>query len=169
MKRSTGGAITVTAATGDDSAELAAVAAATFPLACPPTVGQSDIAAAIDDHLSAPCFASYLADPHRVVFTARRDGAIIGYAMLVTGDSGVELSKMYVLSDHHHTGAADELMLAALKRAREHGAAQVWLGVNQANSRAQRFYRRHGFEVAGTRQFRLGSHVEDDYVMVRPL
>ena len=49
------------------------------------------------------------------------------------------------------------------------GAAAVWLGVNRTNIRAQRFYRKHGFDVVGTRTFRLGSALEDDFVMVRPL
>jgi ribosomal protein S18 acetylase RimI-like enzyme len=45
----------------------------------------------------------------------------------------------------------------------------VWLGVNQENQRAQRFYAKHGFVVSGTKTFRLGEGVENDYVMVRPL
>ncbi len=44
----------------------------------------------------------------------------------------------------------------------------MWLGVNQHNQRAQRFYRKHGFTVSGTRTFRVGDHVENDYVMIRP-
>ncbi len=156
-----------------DAAELAAVAAATFPLACPPGVARTDIDAFIAAHLSEPCFAGYLADPRRVVLAARRDGAVIGYAMLVRGDDRrdgpVELSKMYVLTEHHRTGAADELMLAGLRWAAEGGATRVWLGVNRANERAQRFYRRHGFAVTGTRTFTLGADVQNDYVMERPV
>jgi ribosomal protein S18 acetylase RimI-like enzyme len=45
----------------------------------------------------------------------------------------------------------------------------MWLGVNRANERAQRFYRKHGFEVTGARRFRLGDSDEDDFVMVRPI
>lgn len=47
------------------------------------------------------------------------------------------------------------------------GAQCVWLGVNQENQRAQRFYAKHGFAARGTKTFRLGGHVENDYVMVR--
>ena len=166
MKRPDRGAVTVTVATRDDAAELAAVAAATFPLACPPAAEKADVDAVITADLSERRFTEYVTDPDRVVLAARRDGAIVGYAMLVR-DHDVELSKMYVLAEHHRTGAADELMIAGLRWAGQHRAARVWLGVNQVNERAQRFYRRHGFEVAGTRQFRLGSRLEDDFVMVR--
>jgi ribosomal protein S18 acetylase RimI-like enzyme len=60
-------------------------------------------------------------------------------------------------------------MAAALDRAIGLGAACVWLGVNQQNQRAQRFYAKHGFALGGTKTFRLGEGLEHDYVLVRPL
>jgi ribosomal protein S18 acetylase RimI-like enzyme len=60
-------------------------------------------------------------------------------------------------------------MVEVLARSTALGAACVWLGVNQENQRAQRFYAKSGFTVSGTKTFRLGGHVENDYVMVRPL
>ena len=164
--------IAVITARGEDAAELATVAAATFPLACPPSVAAEDIAAFIAAHLSAQRFGAYLADPDRVVLAAREDSRIIGYAMLIRGGGGaptVELSKMYVLPSRHRSGAATALMQSGIAWASDHGAAMLWLGVNQDNQRAQRFYRKHGFEMAGTRTFRLGTGTEDDFVMVRPL
>ena len=117
-----------------------------------------------------------------MVLTARADGRILGYAMLIRGVAddadvqravplrpAVELSKMYVLPDAHGAGVSAALMTAALDQARALGAACVWLGVNQENQRAQRFYAKHGFVVSGTKTFRLGDSVENDYVMVRPL
>ena len=68
----------------------------------------------------------------------------------------VELSKMYVLPDVHGAGVSAALMVAALDAPRALDAACVWLGVNQENQRAQRFYAKHGFTVSGTKTFRLG-------------
>lgn len=174
--------ITVTPACGDDVAELAAVAAATFPLACPPTASPADIEATIAANLSPQRLAEYVADPERVVLAARGDGRIIGYAMLVRGIGddpdiaaavpqrpAVELSKMYVLAAYHNTGASARLMRSGIAWAHDCGAAALWLGVNRTNERAQRFYRKHGFATTGTRRFRLGQSYEDDFVMVRPL
>ena len=81
----------------------------------------------------------------------------------------VELSKMYVLPDAHGAGVSAALMATALDTSRALGAACVWLGVNQENQRAQRFYAKHGFTVSGTKTFRLGGQIENDYVMVHPL
>ncbi|OBB90686.1 GNAT family N-acetyltransferase [Mycobacterium sp. 852002-40037_SCH5390672] len=155
-----------------DAAELAAVAAQTFPLACPPSVTAENIAAFVDANLSANRFAEYLGDPDRAIVLARHDGRIVGYAMLVRGDSvddTAELSKMYVLSDRHSSGAAAALMQRALAVAADWGVHRVWLGVNRANQRAQRFYLKSGFAITGTRTFQLGTDVESDYVMIREL
>ena len=154
-----------------DTAELADVAARTFPLACPPTTAPENIASFIDANLSAERFAEYLADPHRAILTAAQGGRIIGYAMLVRGvaDDTAELSKIYVLPDYHGAGVSTALMDLTLATAEEWGARRVWLGVNQGNQRAQRFYAKSGFKVNGTRTFQVGARQENDYVMVREL
>ena len=163
-----------------DADELAAVAACTFPLACPPSVALDSIASFIDSNLSATRFAEYLTDPQRAVLIAQQDGRIVGYAMLIRGvdnDTDVaravelrpaaELSKMYLLPHFHGTGVSTALMELTLATAAEWGVRCVWLGVNQGNQRAQRFYTKSGFRISGTRTFQVGARREDDFVMVR--
>ena len=165
-----------------DTDELAAVAAQTFPLACPPSTPPENIASFIDTNLSATRFAEYLADPQHAVLHATRDGRIVGYAMLIRGiddDTDVQravevlpaaqLSKLYLLPDYHGSGVATALMDTTLATAAEWGMRCVWLGVNQENQRAQRFYLKSGFKINGTRTFRVGASRENDYVMVREL
>jgi ribosomal protein S18 acetylase RimI-like enzyme len=162
--------VRVVAAGSVDTAELADVAAHTFPLACPPATAPEDIASFIDTNLSAERFAEYLTDPRRAILTAVRDGRIIGYAMLVrdTADTA-ELSKIYVLADHHGAGVSAALMDLSVATAEKWGVRRVWLGVNQGNERAQRFYLKHGFTISGTRTFQVGTRRENDYIMVREL
>jgi ribosomal protein S18 acetylase RimI-like enzyme len=45
----------------------------------------------------------------------------------------------------------------------------VWLGVNQQNVRANRFYEKQGFVLRGTRFFQVGDSTEADYVRELPL
>lgn len=175
-------AIAVTAAVEVDLAEIADVAARTFPLACPPSVTPQNIIAFIDENLSQARFRDYLADPNRAVLAARDEGRIVGYVMLIRGvpddddvqqavtlRPAVEVSKLYVLPDSHGAGISAALMTAALQHAGDLEAKCVWLGVNQLNQRAQRFYTKHGFTINGTKTFRLGAGIENDYVMVRPV
>ena len=48
-------------------------------------------------------------------------------------------------------------MRATLEAAADTGATSCWLGVNQRNVRAARFYTKHGFAVVGTKRFRSAS------------
>ena len=162
-----------------ETAALARLAALTFPLACPPGSTAQDQQEFIDTVLSVRRFAEYLEDPDRDVLVAE---GLLGYTMLVDGEPAdadvqaalhlrptIELSKCYVHPDHHGAGIANALMTASLDVARERGAHGMWLGVNQQNARAQAFYVRSGFAIVGTKHFTVGTRVEDDYVLERPL
>jgi tRNA (guanine37-N1)-methyltransferase len=173
---------TVRRARADEAGPLADLAAATFPLACPPSATPEDHAAFIGAHLTAEHFAAYLADPTRDVLVADEDGELVGYTLLVAGEPTaaevaavvplrptVELSKCYVLPGRHGGGVAGALMAASLDAARARDAAGMWLGVNGENERAQAFYRRSGFVVVGERTFRVGDQRHHDLVLHRPL
>ena len=160
---------------------LARLAALTFPLACPPGSTAQDQQAFIDAVLSPQRFTEYLEDPSRDVLVAG-DGELVGYTMLVAGEPAdedvkaalhlrptIELSKCYVHPGHHGAGIANALMTASLEVARARGARGMWLGVNQQNARAQAFYVRSGFAIVGTKHFTVGTRLEDDYVLERPL
>ncbi|TQL48860.1 acetyltransferase (GNAT) family protein [Homoserinimonas aerilata] len=170
-------------ATAADAAALHEVAAATFALACPPGTSEADVAEFITLHLSEQRFADYLADPARQLFVwdagERLEGAVLinGYTMLVHGEPHdpdvagavslrptAELSKIYVRPDAHGSGIATQLMQATVGAARDAGAASVWLGVNQQNARANRFYEKSGFALVGTKRFLVGAEWHDDFV-----
>jgi len=172
----------VRTATTDDVDALAALAAVTFPLACPPGSTAADQQEFIAAVLSPERFAGYVVDPARAVLVADEDGTLTGYTMLVEGEPAdddvraaltvrptIELSKCYVHPDHHGAGIAHALMTASLDEGRARGAVGMWLGVNQLNGRARAFYERSGFAVVGTKHFTVGSRVEDDYVLERAL
>lgn len=173
---------TVRRAVPRDAAELARVAAITFPLACPPSTTEAAKAHFIATSLSESRFASYLAAEDHILLIAEVDGASAGYTMLVTGEPTdadvvaalrirptIELSKVYVMPDQHGTGVAAALMDASVAAARDAGAAGMWLGVNNENVRANRFYDKSGFEIVGMKKFRLGDVDEDDYIRERAL
>ena len=174
--------MTIRTAVPADLARLAALAARTFPLACPPHLPAEDIDAFIAAHLTADRFGDHLADPASTVFVADEAGELAGYVMVVSGDPydaaiaalvrhrpTVELSKCYAAPEFHGSGVSAQLIEHTVSWAREHGAASIWLGVNGLNLRAQRFYARQGFETIGTRRFAVGARIEDDHVLERPL
>jgi len=83
-----------------------------------------------------------------------------------------ELSKIYVHPQVLGGGVAARLLEGAAAAAAGLGDAAgvdapLWLGTNGQNARAQAFYRKHGFEVAGTRTYDVGGVRHDDVVMLR--
>lgn len=174
--------VSIRRATPADAPALASVAAATFALACPPGTTEENIALFIETSLSQRSFGRYLASDSHRLWLAEEDGEPVGYAMAVRGEPAdpdiqaavvsrptVELSKIYVRESHHGSGAATELMAVVIDDAISSGAQSVWLGVNQENVRANRFYEKQGFVLRGTRLFQVGDSTEADYVRERPL
>lgn len=186
----------VRAAQPAEAAELAWLAALTFPLACPPGTAAEEIARHVATHLSPTRFAELCTSrAHRLlVAEGALDGnppRLRGYALLrlgapegdaearavgaATGTAGpvVELSKIYVHPAELGSGVAGALLRAAVAAADELAAAHghpplpLWLGTNGRNERAQAFYRKHGFVVVGSRTYDVGGQQHDDVVMLR--
>ncbi|UVF77787.1 GNAT family N-acetyltransferase [Gordonia mangrovi] len=170
------------------AADVAAIAAATFPLACPPHSRPEDIAGHIRDNLRPEVFAHHIESTESDVLVARAGigGRIVGYALavhtapehpdvaaVVTQRPVTEISKMYVAPEHHASGQqtppSHALMHTALEIARGRGSMLAWLGVNQENVRAQRFYTKMGFVRAGVKTFDLHGSVEHDFIFVHQL
>ncbi|WP_240930580.1 N-acetyltransferase [Isoptericola sp. BMS4] len=184
----------VRAARPEEAAELAWLAALTFPLACPAGTPVATMAAHIADRLSPVRFRTWARSPEHALLVAAGTGDVpepVGYALVsfglpdgaaerdallaATGDEGpyAELSKIYVHPGAQGSGVAGALMdasvAAAAALAVDHGhpGAPLWLGTNGENARAQAFYRKHGFDVVGRRTYEVGGVQHDDVVMLR--
>ena len=176
----------------EEADELSALAAETFPLACPEHLPAADIAAFVAENLSPARFREYLTAAHYVVLVAELDGELAGYtltvlprtpaeppyapdvAAVVVARPVAELSKIYVRTSAHGSGISQALMDAtlatlAVHTVEGHSLAAVWLGTNARNRRARKFYTRSGWRYVGSRRFTVGGRVEDDAVYVHPL
>ena len=116
--------------------------------------------------------AGDLADPTINWRVAIEEGQPIGYAKMTplraparnAREGALELQQIYVLSDWHGKGIAEELMKWAVELARALGAPELYLTVLEHNERAKRFYARHGFQEVGKCIFKLGDRVDDDRI-----
>ena len=164
--------MTVRAATPEDAATLAVLAARTFHLACPRHTTPEAIAAHIAGELNPQRFVEHMA--------AGAQFYLIGdeaYLMLAFDPPPIdtdwqrplEVKRIYVAADAHGSGLAKELMDVAFERAQAGGHDVVWLGTNKENIRALRFYAKCGFRIVGERTFYVGGVPEDDYVLAAPV
>lgn len=164
-------------ATPDDAEPLAELALRSFLDAFAAQNHPDDVAAYTSRVYGPAQQAAEIANPRIVTLVAEADGRLAAYAMLrsgttapgVTGPEPVEIMRFYVDRPWHGTGVAHRMMDAALRTAREQGARTAFLAVWEHNPRALAFYTRRGFSVVGAQDFQLGSDLQNDLVMSRPL
>jgi ribosomal protein S18 acetylase RimI-like enzyme len=111
----------------------------------------------------------------RVLVLEDSENGMLGYAHLrqtappppLEGRFALEISRFYVDRPWHGRGIARVLMSACIAEARSRGADALWLLVYQNNPRAVAFYEKSGFQRAGTQPFKLGSRIDNDWLMIR--
>jgi diamine N-acetyltransferase len=169
---------TLRRAAADDAAALSLVASATFLEAFAGVLAGADIVAHCAAKSNPAAFAQWSSDPASIVTLAEagNGAAPLAYTVLTAPDlpieialDDIELKRIYVLERAHGGGLAGELMARALGDARALGKRRMLLGVYGGNRRAQRFYEKQGFAVAGTRQFQVGNTLHDDLIYARQI
>lgn len=189
--------MTVTTATKADATWLAPVAARLFRVAFADANDPDDLDAYLAEAFHADRIAEELARPDTttlLAWDAARVGGegagtgagtmpdatapagFLGYVMLVAGpgtgvdaDDPVEVRRLYVETARTSRGHGGRLMAIALDHAAAAGHDVAWLGVWEHNLRAIDFYTGHDFQRVGAHSFTLGSDVQTDLVLARPL
>ena len=110
-------------------------------------------------------------------YLAESEATLIGYLKICTGEAPacvartkpLEIARLYVDFAWHGRGVAHALMERVLAHAAELSCDAIWLGVWHRNLRAQRFYRKWGFEQVGEHPFVFGTDHQKDLVFARRL
>jgi diamine N-acetyltransferase len=163
--------------TAADADLLAEFGARTFSDTFAPSNKPEDIAAYLATAFDPDIQAAELADPCITYLIAETDERMIGYAMLragsqsrsVLGPRAIELVRIYVAREWFGFGVGEALMRRCIDEARQAGYQTIWLGVWEHNTRAQAFYRKWNFQITGQHIFKLGSDLQNDFLMERPL
>lgn len=132
--------VTIRSATAADIAEITRIRAAG---------GLPDDSARMARYLAGEHHPQHALAP-RAMFVAEQGGRMIGYiAGHRTTRHGCdgELQWIYVLPDARSSGAADRLLDRLAAWFIEQGARRVCVDVVPENTRARRFYHRHGAET----------------------
>ena len=166
------------AAAAADAAMLAVTGTATFLGAYTWALPGADIVDFCLRHHTTAAYAAYLAKPDtRITLAVTGADAPVGYAMVCAPDiegfaiepGDLELKRIYLLSRYQGLGAGGRLLRAAFADALALGAKRLLLGTHEGNVKAIAFYRRHGFELVGSRTFQVGAQSCCDLVMARAL
>lgn len=98
---------------------------------------------------------------------------LIGYAKMrrdrtyseFQGEKAIEIERIYVKREFQGKKVGKLLMDRCIEIAKSENSVWLWLGVNNENIKATRFYFRYGFEVFGTKKFKLGNAEDEDLLM----
>jgi ribosomal protein S18 acetylase RimI-like enzyme len=169
--------LTIRRGTVADAALLSELGARTFSETFAADNTPEDLAAYIATSFNIAQQTAELEDPASTFLIAEIDGHAAGYAQLhggapekgIEGANPVELVRLYVSREWLGRGIGEQLMRACVDEARQAGYETLWLGVWERNGRAQAFYRKWDFRTVGEHVFQLGSDLQRDILMERPL
>ncbi|HKV36351.1 MAG TPA: GNAT family N-acetyltransferase [Pyrinomonadaceae bacterium] len=163
--------------TVDDAELLSELGSRTFSETFAADNTEEDITEYLATSFNVAQQTAELEDPASTFLIAEIDGRAAGYAMLrdgepeqgVEGANPIELVRLYVAREWLGRGLGEQLMRACLDEARQFGHETIWLGVWEQNERAQAFYRKWNFHPFGEHMFQLGSDLQRDILMARPV
>lgn len=156
-----------------EAARIAELGRSSFIEAFGHLYSQEDLEAFLALVYATEAVAGELASPNRVFRVAEQDGEMLGYCKLgldltLDYDPGgmriMELKQLYLRGSQTGSGIGAALMDWALSEARQRGFEAVLLSVWSGNHRAQRFYRRYGFEKWGDTIFMVGNQRDEEYL-----
>jgi ribosomal protein S18 acetylase RimI-like enzyme len=165
-------------ATPADAEALSTLARAAFIAKFGPLYSTENLTMFLEQALSTEAFAADLADPVREIHLAERGGSLVGFAKIafacgfpdhVRGSRAMELKQLYTAPDATGGGIGAQLMDWAMARLAERGADEVQLSVYAHNEGGHRFYRRYGFEKVADITFRVGDHIDPEFLFARLL
>ena len=83
----------------------------------------------------------------------------------IKDSEGMELERIYVLSEYQGMGHGRFMLQAAKEKARSQAKTYLWLGVWKENTDAVRFYQENGFQIFGEHPYYIGKDRQMDWLM----
>ena len=128
------------------------------------------------ESLSEPAIAAELANPARLYRLAEAGGRLVGYCKIgltcgfpehARGNSVMELKQLYTDPNATGMGIGGALMDWAMGEFAARKADEVQISVYAYNDGAHRFYRRYGFDKVADITFRVGDHIDPEFLFAQ--
>ncbi|MBU7579526.1 MAG: GNAT family N-acetyltransferase [Porphyrobacter sp.] len=160
-------------ATPEDAPALAALGAETFIAAFGDLYTPKDLEDFLAEVHNADAVAAEIAGDECTHCLVEDEGTLVAYCKLryptkfgaySAAANPIELGQLYALPTHTGHGIGGKLMDWALGLARTQGHDAVLLSVYAENFGAQRFYQRYGFAKIADITFKVGDHLDPEYL-----
>lgn len=159
-----------------DIPALSRLASESFIAKFGPLYSQENLDFFLQDSLSESAVAAELANPDRLYRLAEQDGKLLAFCKLglscgfpghARGSNVLELKQLYTDPAATGQGLGAALMDWAMTQFAARGADEVQISVYAHNDGAQRFYRRYGFEKVADITFRVGDHIDPEFLFAQ--
>ncbi len=166
--------ITIKIAVTAESSVVADIGRLTFYETWRPVNTEEDMRMYLEKAFDERQIQTEVADQKTNLFLLALDGNLsIGYAKMrrdrsypeFNNESAIELERIYVKQEHQAKKVGKQLMDRCIELAKSEKHQWLWLGVNDANHKAIDFYKKYGFEIFGTKMFKLGNAEDMDFLM----
>jgi diamine N-acetyltransferase len=170
--------LTLRPAAPADTAALSDLATRAFVAKFGHLYRPEDLASFLAASLSEPAIAAELANPDRVYRLAERGGELVGYCKIgltcgfpdhARGRRVMELKQLYTAPEATGGGIGGQLMDWAMAEFAAREADEVQISVYAYNDGGHRFYRRYGFDKVADITFRVGEHLDEEFLFARML
>lgn len=164
------------AATEADIPALSRLATDSFIAKFGHLYSEENLNAFLEESLSEPAIAAELANPARIYRLAEADGRLVGYCKIgltcgfpdhARGSNVMELKQLYTDPNATGMGIGGALMDWAMGEFSARKADEVQISVYAYNDGGHRFYRRYGFDKVADITFRVGDHIDPEFLFAQ--
>ena len=170
---------TLRPALASDAPEIAELGVRVFTATVGHAVDPHELALYLQESYSRASILKDLADDHKTILVATDESnKLMGFTYLTRGGdepcladvkNKIELQRIYIDPLAQGNGLGRLLAGKIERLAREQGFQNIWLGVWEENKKARVAYERWGYEVVGDHDFKIGSSVQKDLIMLKRL
>ena len=169
--------VTIRKALANDVDLLAALGKISFYEAFNDVTAPEDMQAYLTSTFQRTAIKTQLRDDRSITFIAEIDADPAGYIFshpatppeCVRDPAAIKLERLYLRKRYYGRTVGDALMHVSIEKFRSCGYRSVWLSSWELNDRANAFYKKWEFKVAGSQQFTVGSDVQNDFILSRSI
>lgn len=162
-------------ATVQDSLLLAGMGRITFLEAHGNSASEDIVTGYINQNYSEAVLTAQLNDPGNLYHLIYHSGVPAGYSKIIFSTSNANISsahvtkleRIYLLKEFYGLDLGRELLDYNIGLSKKQDQAGMWLFVWKENHRAINFYKKSGFKIIGSHDFKLSeTHANPNHVML---
>jgi ribosomal protein S18 acetylase RimI-like enzyme len=164
----------ITEATIEDSRLLSEIGKEAFLQAHGKSAPKKDIDAFTAKYYTEDAFLNELNNPNNIYHLIYSDDRVAGYSKIMLNQTNsnivqqsiTKLDRIYLLQEFHGQNLGTSLFTYNVELSKKQNQLGIWLFVWIENEKALRFYKKSGFEIVGSYDFKISeTHTNPNHVL----